>query len=384
MTVVGTRPEAIKLAPLLRVLQRSQDFESRLCVTGQHRHLLDQALALFGLRPDCDLNLMALGQDPLEVTDRVAAAVVGEIRQVAPDWILVQGDTASALGAARAAADAGIPLAHIEAGLRSGNPWSPWPEELNRQEISTLANLHFAPTPLAAAALLLEGVSPDRIALTGNPVIDSLKWMECRLDSDPALSALLRRRFGFLDPARCMILATVHRRERRQRRLEIFTQIVTTLAKREDVEIVTPLHPSPEIAEPLMRRIGGRARIHSIAPPDYAGCVYLLRRAALVLTDSGGLQEEAPALGKPVLILRDCTERPEAIHAGAARLVGLSSSRAVVEANALLDKPERYAMMARPRQIFGDGFAGERIAMELHRVAAEAGPKSRRPARQSL
>jgi len=372
------------LAPVLWALEKLPAIESRLCVTGQHRHLLDQALTLFGLRPDCDLDLMASGQHPLDVADRVAEAVAGEIRTVAPDWIVVHGDTASALGAARAAADAGIPVAHVEAGLRSGNPASPWPEELNRREISKIASLHFAPTPLAAEALLTEGVAPERVCLSGNPVIDSLRWMESRLDSDPTISTLLRRRFGFLDPARRMILATVHRREQRKKRLGVFSQIVTALAARKDVEIVVPLHPSPDVLDPLERAIAGRAHIHPVPPPDYAGCVYLLRRAAFVLTDSGGLQEEAPALGKPVLVLRESTERPEAIHAGSARLVGLSASRAVAEARALLDMPERHAMMARPRQIFGDGFAGERIATELSRVAKETGPKDRQTAWHSF
>lgn len=349
-------------------------------MTGQHRHLLDQALTLFGLQPDHDFALMTENQEPAVVTDRVFAAVCKEIDRVAPDWIVIQGDTASALGAARAGASVGIPVAHVEAGLRSGDITSPWPEELQRREISALARLHFAPTPLAADNLRFEGISPQNIFLCGNPVIDAVRWMARRLDRDHQLASRLQDRFAWLDSTRRLILATVHRREWRQCRIDAFIQIVLALAAREDVEIVVPLHPSPQLTRPLVQALSDRAYIHPISPPDYAGFLYLLRKAALLLTDSGGLQEEAPELGKPLLILRERTERPEAIKAGAARLVGLSVSRALVEARELLDDAVCYARMSRPQAIFGDGFAASRIARcLLHEALQRRQRRSVRP-----
>jgi len=374
LMVAGTRPEVIKLAPVLHALARMPGVEARLCVTGQHRALLDQALALFGLVPDCDLDLMTPDQDPAETVDRVAAALRREITRAAPDWLIVQGDTSTALGAARAGASCGIPVAHVEAGLRSGNLASPWPEENHRCEISRLAELHFAPTRHAAAMLAQEGVDTARITVTGNPGIDALQWMRRRLAAEPELANRPPARCPALDGKRRLILATCHRRERRAERISALSNALLALAGRGNVEIAFPLHPSPRLAESLEYRLGAHPRIHLFAPPDYAGCVSLLGRAAIVITDSGGLQEEAAALGKPALVVRETTERPEALWAGAAELVGLSTERIQESAIRLLEDRTRYASMARPRAIFGDGRAARRIAARIaeSQIAAPA------------
>jgi len=370
LTVAGTRPEAIKLAPVLRALEARRDIERCLCLTGQHGPLVEGALAQFGLAAQCKLGAVAANRSLERLVAQITAGVAAEIRRLRPDRLLVQGDTATALGAAMAARECGIRLAHVEAGLRSDDLENPWPEESYRRRITALADLHFAPTRYAAHRLEDEGIDAEQIQIPGNPGIDALHWTQRRLEREEQLARAAARRFAFLETGRRLLLATSHRRERRAARIDAFCKTLLALAERGDLEIVLPLPPNPRMARPLQRRLDGHPRLHLIAPSDYPGCVHLLQRAALVLTDSGGLQEEAPALGKPVMVLRETTERPEAVWAGAAEIVGLSSERAIAAANALLDDSRRYAAMARVRPIFGDGAAAERIAQA---IAATAG-----------
>ena len=361
LTVFGTRPEAIKLAPVVLAFAGRPGVTHTLCVTGQHRQMLDQVLKIFGLTPDHDLDIMKPGQDLTHVTTAVLEGLGAVLDQVKPDWVIVQGDTTTAFAASLAAFYRKIRVAHVEAGLRTGNIYSPWPEEMNRKLTGQIASLHFPPTDAAAWNLRHEGVPEARMLVTGNTVIDALQWVATRLDSDPALSSGFAKDFAWLDPTRRLILVTGHRRENFDGGLARVCQALARLAARGDVQIVYPVHLNPQVQATAQAVLKASPAVHLIAPQDYLPFVYLMRRAYLIVTDSGGIQEEAPGLGKPVLVTRDTTERPEAIAAGTARLVGTAEDALVAAATELLDDQAAYAAMARAKNPFGDGTAARRI-----------------------
>ncbi|HKT98702.1 MAG TPA: UDP-N-acetylglucosamine 2-epimerase (non-hydrolyzing) [Paraburkholderia sp.] len=362
----GTRPEAIKMAPLVQRLRRDPDLDCKVCVTGQHREMLDQVLALFDIQPDFDLNVMKRGQDLYGVTTSILSGMSGVLERAQPDMVLVHGDTTTTMAATLAAFYRRIAVGHVEAGLRTGNLFSPWPEEANRKLTGALAVLHFAPTVRARQNLLREGVSEDSIVVTGNTVIDALLHVRERLASDVPLRAEAQRVLPKLDAGRRMVLVTGHRRESFG---DGFERICTALAQLAhgypDVDIVYPVHLNPSVREPVNRLLTGIANVHLIEPLDYLPFVSLMDRAHLILTDSGGIQEEAPSLRKPVLVMRDTTERQEAIDAGVVQLVG-TEVRAIVEGvSRLLDDREAYAAMSRGDNPYGDGRACDRIADAL-------------------
>jgi UDP-N-acetylglucosamine 2-epimerase len=366
LTVVGTRPEAIKLAPVVMACLQQERIRHCLCATGQHREMLDQVLDVFDLRPDVDLKLMRPGQDLASLT---AAAIVGvqqAVKEFRADWVVVQGDTTTAFAGALAAFYERVPVLHVEAGLRTGNLMSPWPEELNRRLITQIAQVHCAPTEWAAANLAREGVGADRILVTGNTVIDALQWVSQRPAAEAALkSALGDAADSIMNSSRRIILVTGHRRENLDGTLAAMCDALRRLAERGDVEIVFPVHLNPQVSQTVHARLGGSARVHLLPPLDYLAFVALLRRAYLVVTDSGGIQEEAPGLGKPVLVTRDTTERPEALEAGTAILVGKDPEALTDHACRLLDDAQAYARMASAHNPFGDGHAAGRIVHAL-------------------
>jgi len=365
LVVFGTRPEAIKLAPVILALRNADGCEMRVCTTSQHRQLLDEVLDFFGIVPDIDLDLMRPGQDLTDVTCGVLTGVRKVLRERRPGWVVVQGDTTTAFATALAAFYEGVPVAHVEAGLRTGDVRAPWPEELNRRVTSLVAALHFAPTKEARDNLLREGVAEGAVHVTGNTVIDALPGTVENLRSAHGLAARLEERFSFLDRRRRLVLVTGHRRESFGEGLQRVCSALGRLAERGDVELVYPVHPNPNVQEPVRRILGERQGVHLIEPLDYVSFVYLMDRSHLIITDSGGVQEEAPSLGKPVLVTREATERPEAVAAGTVRLVGTDEERIVAEAARLLDSPEAYSRMARAHNPYGDGKAAERIAKEL-------------------
>lgn len=358
LSVFGTRPEAIKMAPVIAALRaRPLEFESVVCVTAQHRAMLDQVLATFAITPDHDLDVMTPGQSPGAVVGRVLERLPPLVRSLRPSVVLVQGDTMTTFAASLAAYFERLPTAHVEAGLRSGDRWHPFPEEMNRVLTARLATLHFAPTAGARAHLLREGIPADSIHVTGNTIVDALQRTvraEYRF-RHPALAAL--------DPARRLVLITTHRRESFGAPLEATCHAIRDLGEQfHDLEFVLPVHPNPEVKRTVERVLDGMAGLHLIEPVDYVEFVHLMARATLILTDSGGVQEEAPSFGKPVLVLRDVTERPEGVAAGVAVLVGTDRRRIAETAAALLSDPARYAAMAGATNPYGDGHAGARIA----------------------
>lgn len=367
MLVFGTRPEAIKMAPVLHALCARGDLRVGVCVSAQHRQMLDQVLALFDIVPDDDLDLMRPGQDLTGVTCGVLSGMQRILAARRPRMVLVHGDTSTTFSAALAAFYAGIEVGHVEAGLRTGNMRAPWPEEMNRRLTAPLTTLHFAPTPRARANLIMEGMAEASIEVTGNTVIDALLQVRERLRTDAVLDAEMRERFGFLSPSRRMVLVTGHRRENFGDGFEHICMALRELSEREDVEIVYPVHLNPNVQEPVKRILGDRGRVHLIEPQDYLPFVWLMDRATLLITDSGGIQEEAPSLGKPVLVMRDVTERPEAVEAGTVRLVGTDTARIVAAATALLDDEAAYKSMSRGHNPYGDGHASERIAARVAR-----------------
>jgi UDP-N-acetylglucosamine 2-epimerase (non-hydrolysing) len=361
LSVFGTRPEAIKMAPVVRALKAHSDvFESMVCVSAQHREMLDQVLGVFQLKADFDLDLMTPGQSPADVVARLLERMPRLLREVQPDVLLVQGDTMTTFAAAFAAYLERIPTAHVEAGLRTGNKYHPYPEEMNRVLTTRLAELHFAPTVRAMETLLLEGIAQQDVLLTGNTVID-------------ALLATVRPNYQFvtpalaaLDPARRMVLVTTHRRESFGGPLESTCAAVRTLVERfDDLEVVLPVHPNPQVKQVVVRKLIDLQRVHLIEPCDYVEFTNLMARAHIILTDSGGVQEEAPSLGKPVLVLREVTERPEGVEAGTAVIVGTDHDKIVRTASELLTSPEAYARMANAVSPYGDGRASQRIADAL-------------------
>lgn len=364
LVVFGTRPEGIKLFPVIRALRETAGLDVRVCVTGQHRALLDQVLGIAGIRPDIDLDLMAPGQSLDALTARLLQGIGHVLDEETPDRVIVQGDTASAMAGSLAAYFRRVPVAHVEAGLRSGDLHHPWPEEGNRRIIGSLADLHFAPTPAAAQALKQGGVDPACIHMTGNSVIDALLHVRALLRDGrvaaPAM-ATLRTRFA----GRRLLAVTCHRRENLGEGLAAIADALAILAQRDDTAIVLPLHPNPQVSGLLHARLDGLANVALVEPLDYPDFVALLDACYLVLTDSGGVQEEAPALGKPVLVMRETTERPEGVAVGTARLVGTDASRIVGETARLLDDPAAHAVMARAHSPYGDGQAAARIAAVL-------------------
>jgi UDP-N-acetylglucosamine 2-epimerase (non-hydrolysing) len=361
LTVFGTRPEAIKMAPVVRALAADGSLDVKVCVTAQHRQMLDQVLDIFEIKPDFDLNLMAPGQDLSDITSKVVLGMRDVFRDWLPDMILVHGDTTTTLAASLAAYYAKVQVGHVEAGLRTNHKYSPWPEEMNRRQVGVLADLHFAPTEKARLNLLREGVADSSIHVTGNTVIDALLNVVNRMREDESLRARLARRFDFLDPSKRMVLVTGHRRENFGTGFEQICLGLRKIASRGDVQIVYPVHLNPNVQEPVRRILSGVHDVHLIEPQDYLPFVYLMDRSALLITDSGGVQEEAPSLGKPVLVMRDTTERPEAVDAGTVKLVGTDSQVIADEANRLLEDKAAYEAMSRAHNPFGDGRAASRI-----------------------
>ncbi len=367
LSVFGTRPEAIKMAPVVQLLAREPGVEARVCVTGQHRSMLDAVLELFEIHPDDDLDVMSANQGLVQIANTVLAGVTKVIEEFRPDQVLVHGDTSTAFAAALAAFYCKVPVGHIEAGLRTGDIYAPFPEEMNRRLVDAIAETYFAPTDTARDALLAEGKDPARILVTGNTVIDALLLMVERLKKSPRLEAKIAGELPFLDPAKKLILVTGHRRENFGDGFERICTALAKLAERPDVQIVYPVHLNPNVQEPVRRILGNRPNIRLIEPQDYLPFVYLMTRAHFIVTDSGGIQEEAPALGKPVLVLRDVTERPEAVAAGTIRLVGTDETRILAEATRLLDDPAAYAAMSQAINPYGDGHAAQRIVRHLTR-----------------
>ena len=361
LVVFGTRPEAIKLFPVVRALAATPGLTVRTCVTAQHRGLLDQVLAVADLQPDIDLDLMEPGQTLDRLTARLLTGLGEVMDREKPDWVVVQGDTATAMAGALAAYYRQIPVAHVEAGLRSGDIYHPWPEEVNRRIVAPIARLHFAPTETAADALRRENIAPDLIHVTGNTVVDALHWTQGRVAADPALAAGLTPVLTPLEGKR-LVLVTTHRRENFGGGMAAIARALVRLADRGDTALLFPVHPNPQVGPVMDQIIGERPDITRIAPLDYPSFVRALAACDLVLSDSGGVQEEAPALGKPVLVMRDTTERPEGVAAGTAKLVGTNEDRIVHEVSTLLDDSEAYAAMARAHNPFGDGHASARIA----------------------
>ena len=358
LVIFGTRPEAIKMAPVIRHLQATPDlFEVVVCVTAQHRHMLDQMLSVFDITPDVDLNVMEDNQSLASLTAKALTRVTDTLDVVHPDIVLVQGDTTTAMAAALASFYRRIPVGHVEAGLRTSNRLDPFPEEINRRIISTLASYHFAPTPASVRALLAEGHPEDAVQLTGNTIVDAVHF-------------ILKRGTPSALPISCdgnrLILVTAHRRENFGEPIRnICSALQEILRRYPGVEIVYPVHPNPNVREPVYRMLSGTPRIHLIAPLQYDEFLSLMARAHFIMTDSGGIQEEAPTLGKPVLVLRRCTERPEAIEAGTARLVGTTVDGILAHAGRLLTDQSEYDRMASISSPFGDGKAAERIVRIL-------------------
>ncbi|MEH3086151.1 MAG: UDP-N-acetylglucosamine 2-epimerase (non-hydrolyzing) [Xylophilus ampelinus] len=369
LVVFGTRPEAIKMAPVVQGLQAAApDLQTVVCVTAQHRQMLDSVLQLFEIVPDHDLDVMRPGQDLTDVTCHILQGLRRVLDAERPDLVLVHGDTTTTLAASLAAYYARVPVGHVEAGLRTGNKLAPYPEEVNRMVTGAVADIHFAPTTASRDNLLREGVRPDAIHVTGNTVIDALVSVVAKLRPGSALAAQLDERFGFLDPAKRLVLVTGHRRENFGAGFEnICNALADIAAAHADVEIVYPVHLNPNVRRPVEQILAARrlANVHLIEPVDYLPFVYLMQRSHLIVTDSGGVQEEAPSLGKPVLVMRETTERPEAVAAGTVRLVGTGRASIVDHATRLLTDADLYRDMSQAHNPYGDGHAVERIVRAI-------------------
>lgn len=372
LIVFGTRPEAIKIAPLVKELQKSSVLSIKVCVTAQHRQMLDQVLQLFEITPDYDLDLMRPGQTLPQLTSNILMGMDGVLADYGPDWVLVHGDTSTSMAASLAAYYRQVRVAHVEAGLRTHNLYSPWPEEGNRQITSRLAGLHFAPTEQSKSNLLKEGVRIDTIHVTGNTVIDALLSVSQRIDSDKALCSTLSAMFPYLDSVKRLVLVTGHRRENFGAGFEAICNALKDIATEPDVQVVYPVHLNPQVQEPVHRILADSPNVHLIEPLDYLPFVYLMKCSHLILTDSGGIQEEAPSLGKPVLVMRDTTERPEAVAAGTVRLVGTEKTRIVSATLSLLREETAYQRMAFAHNPYGDGAACQRIRTTFEELAASA------------
>ena len=378
MLVFGTRPEAIKMAPLVKAFQSyPQDFDTIVCVTGQHREMLDQVLSIFDIRPDYDLNIMKQGQDLYDVTSKVLLGMRDVLKEVQPHVVLVHGDTTTSTAAALAAFYQQIPVGHVEAGLRTHNIYSPWPEEMNRQITSRIASYNFSPTTLSRQNLLDEGVVADRIFVTGNTVIDALHMVVNKIKCDNGLSQILEKQIfahgydmGRISQDRRMVLITGHRRENFGEGFIHICKAIQTLSQRfPNVDFVYPMHLNPNVRKPIHEVFGeqldGLGNMFFIEPLEYVEFVYLMAKSSIVLTDSGGIQEEAPGLGKPVLVMRDTTERPEALEAGTVKLVGTDFNKIVTEVSMLLEDDNAYEKMSKAVNPYGDGMACGRIVAEF-------------------
>lgn len=366
LTIFGTRPEAIKMAPLVHALAGDERFEAKVCVTAQHREMLDQVLELFEIRPEFDLDLMKAGQTLNEVTSRILLELKPVLQEFKPDVVLVHGDTATTFAASLAAYYEQIAVGHVEAGLRTGNIYSPWPEEANRKLTGVLTKYHFAPTETSKQNLIKENYDPSNISVTGNTVIDALFMVKNKIDNDHDLNATLTAQFPFLDENKKLILVTGHRRESFGGGFERICQALAETAKAHpDSQILYPVHLNPNVREPVNRILSGVDNIHLIEPQQYLPFIYLMSRAHIILTDSGGIQEEAPSLGKPVLVMRDTTERPEAVAAGTVKLVGTGIEKIVTHLNSLLTDSQAYQAMSYAHNPYGDGKACQRILDEL-------------------
>lgn len=372
LSIFGTRPEAIKMAPVIHELEKHPgSFQCLVCVTAQHRQMLDQVLDLFDIRPDYDLDLMTPGQDLYDITTKVMIGLRRILADLQPDLVLVHGDTTTTMAAALAAYYSRIPVGHVEAGLRTGDKYAPFPEEINRRVAGVLADIHFAPTVSAQNNLIAEGVKPAAVHVTGNTVIDALLATVQKFRDDRALRESLTERFGFVGPARRLILVTGHRRENFGAGFEDICLALRDIATaHRDVDIIYPVHLNPNVQEPVNRILGDGScsNLHLIAPVDYLPFVYLMDRSFMVITDSGGVQEEAPSLGKPVLVMRETTERPEAIESGSAILVGTCRETIVSAASTLLDNEGAYQAMSMAHNPYGDGMAAQRIVEILKKV----------------
>ena len=367
LVVFGTRPEAIKMAPLVKELQKfPNEISCKLCVTGQHREMLDQVLQLFSLVPDYDLDVMSPGQSLTELTSKIMLKVFPIIQSLEPDFIIVHGDTTTTLSASLAAYYQQVLVCHVEAGLRTDEIYAPWPEEINRRVTGVIANLHFAPTEEAKENLLNENVDQNSIFVVGNTVIDSLLYIQNTIDSTPSLQIKLKEEFSFIRSDCKLLLVTGHRRENFGEGFSNICKALKLLAEtREDIQIVYPVHLNPHVLEPVKDILGSSERIHLIEPLNYSAFVYLMSKAYIVLTDSGGIQEEAPSLGKPVLVTRDKTERPEALAAGTVKLVGTCKDKIFSSVVDLLDNSDSYEFMSSAINPYGDGTAAKRIVQEL-------------------
>lgn len=366
LTVFGTRPEAIKMAPLVKQLAADPAFKAKVCVTGQHRQMLDQVLELFAIQPDYDLAIMKPGQDLTDVTTAILQGLKPILQDFKPDIVLVHGDTATTFATSLAAYYQQIAVGHVEAGLRTGNIYSPWPEEANRKLTGALASLHFAPTEISANNLRAEAVAEAGIVITGNTVIDALLEVVEKVNTDQQLAASFAEQFSFLDAAKKLILVTGHRRESFGGGFERICQALADTAKAyPNCQIVYPVHLNPNVQEPVNRLLAGIDNITLIAPLDYLPFVYLMNRSYLILTDSGGIQEEAPSLGKPVLVMRDTTERPEAVAAGTVKLVGTDTNIIKAALAELLTNKHAYDAMSFAHNPYGDGKACGRIIAAL-------------------
>lgn len=379
MVVFGTRPEAIKMAPVVGALRDAPRIEVSVAVTAQHREMLDQALRLFDIRPDHDLDLMQAGQSLEALFGRILLGMCELLDAHRPDLVLVHGDTSTTLASALAAYYRRIPVGHVEAGLRTGNVYSPWPEEANRRLAAPLCAIHFASTQVARKNLLREGIDDTAILVTGNTVVDALLAVAGRIDRDPRLREKLDRDFAYLDGRRRLVLVTGHRRENFGDGFEQICLALKELSSRDDIQILYPVHLNPQVQAPVKRLLGGIPNVHLVTPQDYLPFVYLMKRSCLILTDSGGIQEEAPSLGKPVLVMRDTTERPEAIAAGTATLVGTSKAEIVRATLELLDDPGHYRRMAEAHNPYGDGHASKRIADAVVALLGGGPPPGPRP-----
>lgn len=366
LSVFGTRPEAIKMAPLVNQLKQDSAFDSRVCVTGQHREMLDQVLKLFDIIPEYDLAIMKPGQDLYDVTTSILLNIKPVLRDFQPDVVLVHGDTSTTFAAALACYYEKIAVGHVEAGLRTGNIYSPWPEEVNRKLTGALTRFHFAPTETSAQNLRSENVTPEHIVITGNTVIDALLQVVAKVEQDTTLNQQFAAQFPFVKAERKMVLVTGHRRESFGGGFEQICAALADIAKAyPDCDIVYPVHLNPNVKEPVYRLLSDVSNVHLIAPQDYLPFVYLMSRSYLVLTDSGGIQEEAPSLGKPVLVMRDTTERPEAVSAGTVKLVGTDREKIVSEVSRLFDDKAYYDSMSFAHNPYGDGQACSRILAAL-------------------
>lgn len=366
LSIFGTRPEAIKMAPLVKALNEADGIDAKVCVTAQHREMLDQVLDLFEIVPEYDLNIMKPGQSLYDVTTNILLGLKPILEEFKPDLVLVHGDTSTTLSASLAAFYQQIPVGHVEAGLRTGNLSSPWPEEGNRKLTGAITKLHFAPTQTSQQNLLNEAVSADDIVITGNTVIDALLQVVDKVKTDTALISTLKAKFPELDETKKLILVTGHRRESFGGGFERICEALVEIATAHpDTQILYPMHLNPNVREPVNRILKNVDNVHLIEPQDYLPFVYLMNQAHIIVTDSGGVQEEAPSLGKPVLVMRDTTERPEAVEAGTVKLVGTDKARIVNEVNNLLTNAEEYQSMSRAHNPYGDGKACERIVAKI-------------------